>query len=496
MAELDRLLVRVEGDESNLQAALAKAQQDVTTASTRMQTALNGVGTSTRRLTPILQQAGFQVGDFAVQIAGGTPPLRAFIQQGSQMAGAFGPWGAVIGAAGAVLGVLITQMDLFGSSVDTAGMELGQYEARVKAAQSATEIYEIAIDASNDVLLTHKERVAAAADEQARYAANTLRSAVAAKIAERAMLQQRMQTEIQLRIDEARRQAAADPRAGLANIFLGQGTAVIDDIRTQIDAIDAAIKEAEDRLNRIMSGERGETGGGGASRRGKKAKEKLPDKLSFIPSLIEGYEHLREVIREDNEAATRRAEMAEAAALQELAGVKELKNEYEALGDVLDDLADGIAGLINGTSDWGDLLTGILQKLLDFKFEGGNLSGGIIDILGEAFGGIFSGGLDLFGGAGGGLSFGGLFAAGGRIGAREFGIVGERGPELIRGPAVVTPMSRAGMTVIIDARGADRVEFERVRRELRALNASVEERAVAANVDARRRGGSFARTFR
>ena len=31
---------------------------------------------------------------------------------------------------------------------------------------------------------------------------------------------------------------------------------------------------------------------------------------------------------------------------------------------------------------------------------------------------------------------------------------------------------------------------------MRALNASVEERAVAANVDARRRGGSFARTFR
>ncbi|WP_412506147.1 phage tail length tape measure family protein [Roseovarius sp. SYSU LYC5161] len=53
-----------------------------------------------------LQQVGFQVGDFFTQVASGQNPLRAFIQQGTQVAGAFGPWGAVIGAAGAVVGAL------------------------------------------------------------------------------------------------------------------------------------------------------------------------------------------------------------------------------------------------------------------------------------------------------------------------------------------------------------------------------------------------------
>lgn len=53
-----------------------------------------------------IQNAGFQVGDFAVQVAGGQSPMRAFVQQGTQLISMFGPWGAVVGAAGAVLGAL------------------------------------------------------------------------------------------------------------------------------------------------------------------------------------------------------------------------------------------------------------------------------------------------------------------------------------------------------------------------------------------------------
>jgi hypothetical protein len=45
-----------------------------------------------------VQQAGYQVQDFVVQVQGGTSALVAFGQQGSQLAGAFGPKGAVIGA--------------------------------------------------------------------------------------------------------------------------------------------------------------------------------------------------------------------------------------------------------------------------------------------------------------------------------------------------------------------------------------------------------------
>jgi hypothetical protein len=62
-----------------------------------------------------MQQAGYQVQDFIVQVQGGQSALVAFSQQGSQLAGAFGPGGAVIGAIialGSVLtGVLITSLN-------------------------------------------------------------------------------------------------------------------------------------------------------------------------------------------------------------------------------------------------------------------------------------------------------------------------------------------------------------------------------------------------
>ncbi|MBO2915412.1 coiled-coil domain-containing protein [Enterobacter sichuanensis] len=62
-----------------------------------------------------MQQAGYQVQDFIVQIQGGQSALVAFAQQGSQLAGAFGPGGAVFGAIialGSVLaGVLITSLN-------------------------------------------------------------------------------------------------------------------------------------------------------------------------------------------------------------------------------------------------------------------------------------------------------------------------------------------------------------------------------------------------
>ncbi len=49
-----------------------------------------------------LQQAGYQVGDYAVQVANGTSAIQAFGQQGSQLLGIFGPIGAVLGAVVAI----------------------------------------------------------------------------------------------------------------------------------------------------------------------------------------------------------------------------------------------------------------------------------------------------------------------------------------------------------------------------------------------------------
>ncbi|HEM8560990.1 TPA: tail protein (tape measure) [Citrobacter farmeri] len=62
-----------------------------------------------------MQQAGYQVQDFIIQVQGGQSALVAFAQQGSQLAGAFGPSGAVFGAvialSSVLAGVLITSLN-------------------------------------------------------------------------------------------------------------------------------------------------------------------------------------------------------------------------------------------------------------------------------------------------------------------------------------------------------------------------------------------------
>ncbi|EOK6198801.1 tail protein (tape measure) [Escherichia coli] len=62
-----------------------------------------------------MQQAGYQVQDFIIQVQGGQSALVAFAQQGSQLAGAFGPGGAVIGSvialSSVLAGVLITSLN-------------------------------------------------------------------------------------------------------------------------------------------------------------------------------------------------------------------------------------------------------------------------------------------------------------------------------------------------------------------------------------------------
>lgn len=69
---------------------------------TGMQTATRDSGAFGRGI----QNAAFQVGDFAVQVGGGTSAMRAMSMQLPQLLGGFGVFGAVAGAVVAILGPL------------------------------------------------------------------------------------------------------------------------------------------------------------------------------------------------------------------------------------------------------------------------------------------------------------------------------------------------------------------------------------------------------
>ncbi|YCI31097.1 phage tail protein [Erwinia sp. PK3-005] len=134
--------------------------------------AVNDASNSSGRFKTSFQQAGYQIQDFIVQVQGGQSALVAFSQQGSQLAGAFGPGGAVLGAVialGSVLaGVLMTA--------------LGSSSNKMKELQAAAEEL-------NKVVVINSQGVAALSNDYARLAATNaalatqLRDAAVAKYA-------------------------------------------------------------------------------------------------------------------------------------------------------------------------------------------------------------------------------------------------------------------------------------------------------------------------
>lgn len=119
-----------------------------------------------------------------------------------------------------------------------------------------------------------------------------------------------------------------------------------------------------------------------------------------------------------------------------------------------------------GKFEFRDLVNVILEELLRLQvqqtvaqifspnaFGGGGgssfLPGGPSLGLGDLIGSIGSG----IGGAVRGIGdfFGGFFATGGMIPPNRFGVVGENGPELVSGPANVTPMGNTQVTYNINA---------------------------------------------
>ena len=127
----------------------------------------------------------------------------------------------------------------------------------------------------------------------------------------------------------------------------------------------------------------------------------------------------------------------------------------------------GGAGGQAGTQQGGGILSGIGDALGGLfgggtpRQQGGQQSGGGLGDILSGIGNIFGGSRNSTtsgGGIGGGgiLSgigdlFDGWFANGGQIGAGRFGVVGERGPELVSGPATVTPMQPTSVVYNINA---------------------------------------------
>jgi lambda family phage tail tape measure protein len=112
--------------------------------------AQNSAQTLKRRFNTGLQQAGFQVGDFAVQVQGGTNAMVALGQQGSQLLGILGPYGALAGA-GLAIGTAII------APLTQARKEAEETTTALEALKSVVESMRMDFKLEDDPSLINKE---------------------------------------------------------------------------------------------------------------------------------------------------------------------------------------------------------------------------------------------------------------------------------------------------------------------------------------------------
>ena len=169
---------------------------------------------------------------------------------------------------------------------------------------------------------------------------------------------------------------------------------------------------------------------------------------------------------------------------------EDLTTAYLGLADVLSsDLGDALAGLLSGTMSLKDAFTQLTQSIArDLEQLAAQLLKSSIMKLLEYLPGLLAGG----GGAGfslGGMTFGGLYADGGTLGAGQWGIAGEAGPEIVHGPATITPMSKmGGGGVNVNVNNYANANVQTSRQSDGSLQIDIIEKHLASRVS---RGGSI-----
>ncbi len=103
-----------------------------------------------------VQQAGYQIGDFAVQVANGTSKVQAFGQQAGQFFQIFGPFGAVLGAVISVVSAVFVGIERMEKATKLAAESFTDLQNSTKRAKDELALMNSELD-TNVQLQTQKQ---------------------------------------------------------------------------------------------------------------------------------------------------------------------------------------------------------------------------------------------------------------------------------------------------------------------------------------------------
>ncbi len=471
-----------------------------------------------------MQQVGYQVQDFAVQVQGGTSAMVALGQQGSQLLGIFGPAGAI---AGMILAI--------GTGL------AGAFMAAKKASDtslSAMEMYKSALDSLKEKTLSLKEENYALANSIDDIGEASARRALEELRARKAELQSEMEAKV----------AGTGITVFAGNVKQGFG-----------GLMGETLNEAEARLEKLLAEYQEESG----KNKGFKAEEEREEALKrqlkarqalFKALVQENYEanrlgdsegrralviklnlerenKIKELRKQGLEigseaelqalnmitqtqshvlAAYDKAE-AEKAATQAIKDQEKAQRENaraaklahkmakEAAKDVLDlsksignSMESAMMSMVDGTKSVKDAFKDMASSIIKELYR--------IYVI-KKITGMITGAIDakFAPDVAKTAAVAGVAANGGPVQAGQRYVVGERGPEMFT-PNVsgtITPNSQMGgngVTVVQNINISTGVQ-QTVRAEIRQMMPQIADSAKGAVLDAKRRGGSYGRAF-
>lgn len=470
-----------------------------------------------------LQQAGYQVGDFAVQIAGGTNALQAFGQQGSQLLGIFGPVGAVLGAAVAIVSAVGVAFTKLAGGAKEAKDAMQELQETTKALNQETAKFKFGVETAGEAKLTQelidlKRTLATQYDDYNKAVKNEQVGLISRlEDAYQKTVRDIKAKEEQLRLLELARKE----NKSLINLneqYLGQQMAAIRASRqiqkADQERIQAAIVAAGEQRGLIAETTR--LGLEGAERLKQGYAEYYASRMQGEAMLVSGVrggrgadprqfgnlnEYLAQIAagrkaKEDaDEAAQAGTEKtAEIIRTQLSPELMRIKSVSEMVGTSFE---NAFMSMVKGTATAKDAFRALASDIISELyrvFVVKQITGFITGAVAGAFA------------PGSAAGTGGSFAPpvapramGGPVRAGRPYLVGERGPELMvpssNGAIIPNNQMGGGVVIVNQTINVTTGVQQTVRAEVLGLMPQIAEASKAAVLDAKRRGGAFAGAF-
>lgn len=464
--------------------------------------------TQGRSFGAVAQQAGYQIGDFASQVAAGGSAVTAFVQQGSQMLGMFGMFGAVAGAALAIGGVAY-QMWAARDAAKGATDEVSALTAEIKrlneeSAKRGAGNPAIRTNVRLEDLMSERARLVSMLPGTAGIAgADEMTAFIEAQAAAEVARIQGQIDAIDKLIREYDRLAIEQEQADVNTANLKRrGEEFEEQKRREAEAIREAARalQEEERvrqrfLSDVTALENALDPAAAATRRWADQQALL---LKALDEGVLGLERYNELIAASDAAYRRATEQTAQVTEVQIRATREADSVARDLGltfqSAFEDAivrGEKLRGVLGGIAQ--DIARIIVRQTVTTPLAG--LAMSAISGLGGFFGGLLSGPGDIRGPGGStSVPFGGPRAMGGPVSAGTAYLVGEQGPELFMpgSSGRIIPNGQTGGTVVNQTINISVGVAQTVRAEIAALMPAIKRQTVDAVADARMRGGSFA----